>query len=427
MIKGKKVLLFCILSVVIYIVFIHNISRKPFQAQLRLKGNNKRIDIVELRRHQLQITKENDLIERDVPRYLLNYRNPCWLETIHSAGVYIDNPYLSLTENTQKEMIRLTVKWGKLLSKTNSSTKPKRLRCLPYVYVAGMPKSGTTDFYRRLNVHPDIVKGQRKEPHWWTRMRFIELKRTNHSSINIYIDLFDGAAEKIEVDKSHSKITSDSSASTLWDNDFWRSFPGNANLDEPELLNAHYIHHFTPDIKIIVLLRNPIERLFSDYLYFGKLNKSVENFHERVVDTIALYENCFKNETLRKCAYDSKLGLLSGVRLRIGLYWVYLKDWFRIFPVKNFLIIRSEDYKRCVLCVFKKVFRFLGLKKLDKVKERTLISLPPANTRKDATRNIGPIMNETYALLQKFYQPHNEELVKLLNRTAFNWSDDTLD
>lgn len=78
------------------------------------------------------------------------------------------------------------------------------------------------------------------------------------------------------------------------------------------------------------------------------------------------------------------------------------------------------------ICYIRNVF-LLFAEKLDKFKEKALISLPRANTQTAAVRNIGPIMNETYALLQKFYQPHNEELVKLLNRTDFNWSDDTLD
>ena len=55
-------------------------------------------------------------------------------------------------------------------------------------------------------------------------------------------------------------LAGDASASTLWDNDFWNILPGNADLSEPELLIAHYIHHMTPKVKIIVILRNPIDR-----------------------------------------------------------------------------------------------------------------------------------------------------------------------
>lgn len=318
-------------------------------------------------------------------------------------------------------MIRLTTKWGKLLSRGDSSKPPKRIRCLPYFYIAGMPKSGTTDFYRRINVHPDIVKCQRKEPHWWTRIRFQQLWKTNHSSFSNYIDLFDGAAEKIQMDKQHKKITSDASASTLWDNDFWNRLPGNANQSEPDLLIAHYIHHMTPNIKVIVILRNPIDRLFSDYLYFGLYNKSLENFHERVKNSISVYENCFRNETVRRCVYNRNLSLVAGVRLRIGLYWVYLKDWMSVFPKENFYIVKTEDYAKCIKCTFAKVFRFLGLPQLNKSSVNFMESIPKANTRRYKDTTMGRMWNETYELLRKFYQPHNEKLVNLINRPEFDW------
>lgn len=40
--------------------------------------------------------------------------------------------------------------------------------CLPYVFLLGMPKCGTTDLYKKLRQHPDMGS-IRKEPHWLTR------------------------------------------------------------------------------------------------------------------------------------------------------------------------------------------------------------------------------------------------------------------
>ena len=37
------------------------------------------------------------------------------------------------------------------------------LACLPYFYLVGFPKCGTTDLYWRLGQHPDIVRSQFKE------------------------------------------------------------------------------------------------------------------------------------------------------------------------------------------------------------------------------------------------------------------------
>ncbi|RXN36004.1 carbohydrate sulfotransferase 15 [Labeo rohita] len=49
--------------------------------------------------------------------------------------------------------------------------KLQRLRCLPYFYIIGQPKCGTTDLYERLRLHPDVRLTPPKEPHWWTRKR----------------------------------------------------------------------------------------------------------------------------------------------------------------------------------------------------------------------------------------------------------------
>ena len=50
-----------------------------------------------------------------------------------------------------------------------------RIRCLPYVYLAGVLKSGTTDLFSQLIQHPDIEPGAIKEPMWWNRHTLGEL------------------------------------------------------------------------------------------------------------------------------------------------------------------------------------------------------------------------------------------------------------
>ena len=47
-----------------------------------------------------------------------------------------------------------------------------RLRCLPYFYIPGFSKSGTTDLYEAIFEHPDTVKPPLKEPIFWNRIRY---------------------------------------------------------------------------------------------------------------------------------------------------------------------------------------------------------------------------------------------------------------
>ena len=56
--------------------------------------------------------------------------------------------------------------------------EPWRIRCLPYVYLAGVTKSGTTDLYDTLLLHPDIVAPSMKEPMFFDRNRLGRVKVT---------------------------------------------------------------------------------------------------------------------------------------------------------------------------------------------------------------------------------------------------------
>ena len=65
------------------------------------------------------------------PKFLSNFKNPCYL--------------LTLGNTTQN------------------------LRCLPYYFIVGFPKSGTTDVWNRLLDHPDIIGKHNKEPNFYRK------------------------------------------------------------------------------------------------------------------------------------------------------------------------------------------------------------------------------------------------------------------
>jgi len=48
--------------------------------------------------------------------------------------------------------------------------------------------------------------------------------------------------------------------SLFWDNYEWQKFPENAGQTEPKYVVADYIHHIIPDVKLILILRNPVDR-----------------------------------------------------------------------------------------------------------------------------------------------------------------------
>ena len=98
------------------------------------------------------------------------FKNPCWvskLEEDEPAKSYWKNPYY--TYNVQGYSRSNMDSIVRILRKNKSRY---RIRCLPYFYIAGVTKSGTTDLFNVLSHHPDIVGPVCKEPFYWNRVRY---------------------------------------------------------------------------------------------------------------------------------------------------------------------------------------------------------------------------------------------------------------
>lgn len=260
--------------------------------------------------------------------------------------------------------------------------KTKQLRCLPYffligksrhqlnsyysvgllslldclVYLSGMEKCGTTDLYQRISIHPHIVLSPAKELQWWTRRRFFYQKddsfpgklqsdefKLRHipSLVNVplrhYYAFFDKAAETIKKSENanssayvHHMITGDGSPNILYWNDFAEIF-SEVDSDGPRNLVASQIGTLLPDARLICILRNPTDRLYSSYLFFNR-GVTKHSFHHVVTKGLKLFDNCMQNYSLRYCTYSWELKERVGstVNLMQGLYSVMVQDWLKV-------------------------------------------------------------------------------------------------
>lgn len=50
-----------------------------------------------------------------------------------------------------------------------------------------------------------------------------------------------------------------------------------------------------------------VPRLYSDYLYFKVANKSAEDFHLKVLESVRLFQSCLSLRSLRSCVYNTSL------------------------------------------------------------------------------------------------------------------------
>ncbi|XP_078587473.1 carbohydrate sulfotransferase 15-like isoform X1 [Branchiostoma floridae x Branchiostoma japonicum] len=387
-----------------------------------------------------ELMRRNPEIFASIPRQTLpNYKNPCWFEEVPETELD-SNPYRN-THYYSSIRTRLNLLARQFRDRLTDNGKAHlRFRCVPYFYIIGMPKCGTTDLYYRLTKHPDVVGGLVKEPHWWTRRRFggrIGFHSNLSSPIRDYLDLFDEAAWTIRTRirnrlflarkevVQHNVITGEGSASTMWDNRRWRRELWNTSNNEPPILVANLLRAVQPHARFILTLRNPTERLYSEYLYFTSGNKSVEDFHRRVSLAIDIFNSCLKNSSVRACTYEPTLPVIPNVRLQLGLYEVYLRDWFSIFPLDQILVLRLEDHSKDPQTTMTKIFRFLQLETVkDGGDTEAIFGFNKRNSRKKNDLRLGPMLPKTRRILDDFYGPHNHRLASLLDDERFLWLKD---
>ncbi|XP_026350121.1 carbohydrate sulfotransferase 15 [Ursus maritimus] len=419
---------------------VNNISYVKDYASIKLIINSitARIEFTTRQLPDIEDLKKQELHMFSVipNKFLPNSKSPCWYEEFtgrNTTDPYLTNSYVLYSKRFRSTFDALRKAfWGHL---SHASGKHFRLRCLPRFYIIGQPKCGTTDLYDRLRLHPEVKFSAIKEPHWWTRKRFgiVRLRDglRDRYPVEDYLDLFDLAAHQIhqglqagsaqEQSRMTRIIIGEASASTMWDNNAWTFFYDNSTDGEPPFLTQDFIHAFQPDAKLIVMLRDPVERLYSDYLYFASSNKSADDFHEKVTEALQLFENCMLDYSLRACVYNNTLNNAMPVRLQVGLYAVYLLDWLTVFNKEQFLILRLEDHASNVKYTMHRVFQFLNLGPLGEKQETLMTKSPASNTRRPEDRNLGPMWPVTQRILQDFYGPFNTRLAQVLADEAFAW------
>ncbi|MGL5076742.1 MAG: sulfotransferase domain-containing protein, partial [Waterburya sp.] len=161
---------------------------------------------------------------------------------------------------------------------------------------------------------------------------------------------------------------------------------------------AQRIKDFAPNIKLIVMLRNPVERSISDYYQ----NQKTGNNSQSLEQVIATEVQRIKQKTEVELSY-------GGGILFQSLYYYKLKRWLNIFPKNQLLIIKSEDFFANPGKSMEQVFDFLGL-----------ANIQHHNYQKYNVGDYSEIPEPIKEQLTKFFSPYNQQLSEYLQRD-FNW------
>ncbi|XP_067673533.1 carbohydrate sulfotransferase 15-like [Haliotis asinina] len=367
------------------------------------KTTVKKTEEVQKKKVNVDPTAPDDIMSMTQPHLLSNFKNPCWRETVGTSS---------------------------------------NVRCLPYFHLIGVDKSGTTDLWFRISQHPDFVKPNAvlgKETHWWSWRRFgfdIWVNNARIQHFEEYLSAFDKAALQIQASSGisdyHHRVTGEGSPTVFWDMTGWDRIPQNTNKSvDTAVFTPSCIHHLTPKAKFLIIFRNPTDRLFSDYLFLQlyrapKTPLTAKSFHTDVKTSLLMLKQCQELHSLKECLFNKTLHMNIPVRIPVSFYAVYLKEWFKIFPRENFLILRNEDYSKDIRGHIEKVFNFLDFSKLLDQELNRIANMSRAFTRNKQHQAAGQMLPETRDLLNNFHKDLNLDLAQLLQDDRFKWADPVL-
>ncbi len=283
--------------------------------------------------------------------------------------------------------------------------------------IIGAQKAGTTSLKNYLGQHPSLKTHYHKEFAYFV-------------DPNQYDNNFENARKKYFPGNLHADYLIAKNAG-LYVND--------AGI---ALLKAH-----NPNCKLVITLRNPVERTYSAFLMeknYGMIDNPFESLEE-----------VMKNKDMTDWRYEFLIGM--------SLYEYHLKNIYNYFPPEQIKLIRYEDLKANSTKICLDIFKWMGInddftpdtsKRFNETKltrsarygKFILRILGNHNPIKDFFRKILPgkmdykvgeylrninLKSENYApmslemrnLLIDFYAPFNDELSKLTGMDFSDWNE----
>jgi hypothetical protein len=218
---------------------------------------------------------------------------------------------------------------------------------LPNFFLVGAPKAGTTSLYDHLGQHPEIYVSPLKEVNYFsTEVRPERMAsalqrgaKQDSDSLRAYLDgpqlepRFSGMVtewadyRRLFAGARYQRAIGEGSVCYLWSK-----------------TAAERIASCVPDAKILIVLRNPVDRAFSQYLH---------NLHNGDIR----YSFRKHLEAALKCNKDGPFSVLHPF-LALGMYAEQVRRYTCCFPASQIGLWLYEDRSRPEF--LREVYEFLG-------------------------------------------------------------------
>lgn len=259
---------------------------------------------------------------------------------------------------------------------------------IPDFIIIGVQKGGTTSLFQYLGQHPEILPPKEKELAYfaWNQSK----------GLNWYLKKFPKKTEKAD------RLTFEGTPAYIY------------LKKAPKLISKLF-----PDIKFILLLRDPVERAYSHWQFYHE-SKFVREQQPHLKDNRS-FEDAINDELGKeKISWHSRY-------LDRGKYVQQIRNWYRYFEKDQILILESKTFKEKPKDTLQQVTQFLGISNYyekysfeEKGEEGLKKTVDERNGEILRKYNVNKYVNNldsnTKKKLRDYYRPFDEELEQLLGR-----------
>lgn len=253
---------------------------------------------------------------------------------------------------------------------------------LPSFVIVGTQKGGTTYLYSLLSEHPQVVSSARKEVQFFT----LHFDR----GLRWYSAQFPSRRSVEALSKSLGKPVVAGEASPYY-------------MFHPRSLRN--LANTLPEAKVIVLLRNPVERAVSHYHHNVDRRFETLSFEDALAAessrTKGQRELMLASETYQSNAYRNFAYIARGE------YLPQIAEITSRFPAENVLLLPSEPFFRNPVSAVRDVSSFLGIDpwtpRLQVRKNAGMYNRPEQQTLDRLAEHFGPLNKQLYEIVGTDY------------------------
>lgn len=223
--------------------------------------------------------------------------------------------------------------------------------------ICGVQKGGTTALDAYLREHPEVCMANKKEVHFFDREKFFKNGQGDYARYHGYFN----------PNKQHKVIGEATPIYMYWQNAIKR------------------IYQYNPNMKLIVVLRDPIERAYSHW----NMERMRGNEDKAFLEAIEFEQQCTTQQ--RIFSYVER-----------GFYLKQLKKIWSYFPRPQVLVLKNEELKAAPEQTLLRVTEFLGVQPFKEVEHKDVHSRPYLATISEQEKSyLASLFNKEVKALEK--------------------------